>query len=52
MRYLQEVHEINVYGSGSVCMSVLLSAWTDLDDTWHGHYDMEAYSETVLLNCL
>jgi hypothetical protein len=37
MLYLHEVHEMNAYRAGSVCLSVG-TCWTDLTDIWYGRY--------------
>jgi hypothetical protein len=58
MRSLQDVHEMNAYVAGHVCLSVRLSVsmvqlektWTDLDEIWYGRYAIGDYPKIVLYN--
>jgi hypothetical protein len=42
MHSLHDVHEMNAYRAGHVCLSVrmiqLENHWTDLDEIWYGRY--------------
>jgi hypothetical protein len=60
MRSLHDVHEMNAYGAGYVCLFVRPSArmiqlrnrWTDLDEIWYGRHAIGDYPKIVLLNFL
>jgi hypothetical protein len=51
IRSLHDVHELNAYRPGLVCLSVrtikLENRWTDLDEIWYGRYATGNYPKTV-----
>jgi hypothetical protein len=60
MRSLHNVHGMNAYRAGHVCLFVrpsvrmvqLENSWTDLDEIWYGDYAIGDYPKIVLLNFL
>jgi hypothetical protein len=60
MRSLHDLHEMNTYRAGHVCLSVRLSVhiiqlenlWTDVDEICYGRYAIGVYPKIVLSNFL
>jgi hypothetical protein len=56
MRSLHDVHEMNEYRAGHVCLSVrmihLENHWMDLDEIWYGRYAIGDYLEIVIFDFL
>jgi hypothetical protein len=60
MRYLQDVHEMNVYRAGPVCLYVLPSVrmielethWTNFDYVWCRRHATAVCPELLLFNFL
>jgi hypothetical protein len=53
---LHNVHEINAYRAGHVCLSVhmiqLKNRWMDLDKISYGHYATGDYPKIIIYNLL
>jgi hypothetical protein len=49
---LHNVHEMNAYRAGQVCVSVHMIQQTDLDEIWYGRYAIGEYPKILLLNFL
>jgi hypothetical protein len=53
MRSLHDMHEVNAYRAGYVCLSVrmiqLVNRWTHLGEIWYGRYAIGGYPKIVHL---